>query len=68
MSFISLVGDGGFMCGGLEPPLAVGASQIRQRASLLEPSTQTRLNVAVDVPESQRAQFTSTITHLHFFH
>lgn len=26
--FISLVGDGGFMCGGLKPLLAVGASQV----------------------------------------
>lgn len=50
----SLVGDGGFMCGGLKPPLAEGASQIRQGASLLEPSTQTRLDVTVDVPESQQ--------------
>lgn len=57
----SLVGDVGFMCGGLEPPLAVGASQIRQRASLLEPSTQTSMDVTVDVPESQETQLTSSI-------
>lgn len=49
----SLVGDGGFMCGGSEPPLAEGASQVGQGASLLEPSTQTHLDVTVDVPESQ---------------
>lgn len=38
------------MCGGLKPPLVVGASQIRQGTSLLEPSTQTCLDVTVDVP------------------
>lgn len=41
------------MCGRLEPPLAVGASQVRQRASLLEPSAQRRLDVAVDVSEEE---------------
>lgn len=46
----SLVGDGGFMCGGLEPPLAEGASQISQGASLLEPPAQRHLDVTVDIP------------------
>lgn len=46
----ALVGDGGFLCGGLKPPLAVGASQICQWASLLKPATQRRLDVTVDVP------------------
>lgn len=46
----SLVGDGGCMCGGLKPLPVVCASQIRQGASLLEPSTQRHLDVTVDVP------------------
>lgn len=50
-----LVGDGGFVRRGLEPPLDVGASQIRQGASLLEPATQRRLNVVVDVPVEEMA-------------
>ena len=41
------------MCGRLEPPLAVGASQVGQRTSLLEPSAQRRLDVAVDVSEEE---------------
>lgn len=47
---ISLVRDSGFMCGGLQPPLAVGASQVCQGASLLKPSVHTHLDVTVDVP------------------
>lgn len=50
-----LVGDGGFVRRGLEPPLVVGASQIRQGASLLEPATQRRLDVVVDVPVEEMA-------------
>ena len=46
------------MCGWLEPPLAVGASQVRQRTSLLEPSAQRRLDVAVDVSEEEMIQDT----------
>jgi len=46
----SLVGDGGFLCGGLKPPLAVGASQISQWAPLFKPSAQACLDVAVHVP------------------
>lgn len=38
------------MCGGLQPPLAVGASEVRQGASLLEPPIHTHLDVTVDVP------------------
>lgn len=38
------------MCGGLKPHLTVGASQVCQRASLLEPSIHTHLDVTVDVP------------------
>lgn len=48
---ISLVVDGGFMRGGLEPPLAEGASQIGQGASLFKPAVHTHLDVAVDVPK-----------------
>lgn len=50
ISFISLVGDVGFMCGGLKPLLAVGAAQVCQRASLLKPSIHTHLDVTVDIP------------------
>jgi len=38
------------MSGGLQPPLAVGASQVRQGAPLLEPPVHTHLDVTVDVP------------------
>lgn len=47
---VSLVVDGGFMGGGLKPPLTEGASQIGQGASLLKPPVHTHLDVAVDVP------------------
>lgn len=59
-----LVGDGGFVCRGLEPPPDVGASQIRQGASLLEPATQRRLDVTVDVPVEEMAVNTTTKTRL----
>lgn len=49
---------------GLEPPLDVGASQIRQGASLLEPATQRRLDVVVDVPVEEMAVNKTTKTRL----
>lgn len=50
MNSVILEGDTGFVSGGLQPPLAVGASQVCQRASLLEPPVHTHLDVTVDVP------------------
>lgn len=41
------------MCGRLKPLLDVGASQVGQRASLLEPSVHTHLDVTVDVPANK---------------
>lgn len=49
-----LVGDGGSVCGGLEPPLDVGASQVGQWAPLLKPAAQRRLNIAVDIPAEEK--------------
>lgn len=46
----SLVVNAGPVGGGLEPPAAVGAAQVGQRAPLLEPAAQTRLDLTVDVP------------------
>lgn len=48
-----LVEDGGSVCGGLEPPLDVGASQVRQWAPLLEPAAQRRLDITVDIPAEE---------------
>lgn len=46
-----LVGDICSICGGLEPFLAKGASQVGQRASLLKPAIYTHLDISVNVPE-----------------
>lgn len=67
----SLVGDGSFMCGGVKPPLTVGAPQIREGASLLEPTAHTRVDVAVHVPGkgdgSVYAFLRHTQTHTHSY-
>lgn len=40
----------GIMCRRPEPPLAVGASQVRQGAPLLKPAVHSHLDVTVGVP------------------
>lgn len=51
---ISLVGHVGVMCGGPEPPLAVGAPEVRQGAPLLKPAIHSHLDVTVGVPAKRR--------------
>lgn len=41
------------MCGGLEPLLAVGASQVCQGTPLLEPAVHTHLDLTVNVPAKE---------------
>lgn len=53
----SLVGDGSFMCGGMKPPLTVGAPQIREWTPLLEPTAQTCVDVTVHIPGKRTWQF-----------
>lgn len=50
---LSPVRNVGFVCGRLKPLLDVGASQVGQRAPLLEPSVHTHLDVTVDVPANE---------------
>lgn len=45
------------MCGGLKSSLAVAASQVSERASLLEPSVYRHLDITVDVPAQDRKFF-----------
>lgn len=41
------------MCGGLEPPVAVGASQVSQWTPLLKPAIHAHLDITVDVPAEE---------------
>lgn len=55
-SVILLIGYICFICGGFEPFLAKGASQVCQRASLLKPAIYAHLDISVNVPEQETIQ------------
>lgn len=55
------------MCGRLKPPLAEGAAQVRQGASLLKPSIHTHLDVTVDVPVDMRILIIRKLNNLVIF-
>lgn len=55
------------MCRGPEPPLAVGAPQVRQGAPLLKPAVHSHLDITVHIPVKWTTLLTSKRSRVYFF-